>query len=333
MNHDQQAKNWQSDERKKVLRPLYRWLLTVALLSIIAWIIYRQDPEFLSEVTLNWQILGLATWLLALYTILLSERFRVLTQLYLGGFQYSTRMFLHSLVVSRVLNGVFPQAGNIYRGSHLLNRIGLPWSGYVAIIMAGMIIDIIAISSVLLIVLIDAHLVRLSPFYFGQPDFSDIVSISLAATVFCAFLIIFFIRKYQTFQLADHQDERLKPVSILWQRIITFEHFPGLIFQSLTSVTLLGMVIWLILLGIGTNPGLLGAASLMVAARAAQYVVITPGNLGVRELIYALVGSQLTIGIGTAVAASLLLRIMNWVVLGLLLLAGEAISGLLGRRH
>ena len=327
MNRDPKTDSGhEEDGRKKSSRSIYRWLLTGILLAITGWLLSRQDPEFLSQITLDWHILIPAGWLLALYTILLSERFRILTQLYLGRSVLSTSMFLRSLIVSRILNGIFPQAGNIYRGSHLHDRIGLPWSGYLAIVITGMMMDIIVISAVLGLILIDAHLVRFGPLHFVQSDLSSVLILTLVATIISLLCIFHFIRKYGRFRHTNREGAEKKPITTLWRSIIVCEHFPGLILQSLITVALLGAVIWLILISMGFDPGLLGAATLMVAARAAQYIVITPGNLGVRELIYAGVGSQLTIGMGAAVAASILLRIMNWIVLGTLILFSEGLS-------
>lgn len=314
-------------------RSTFRWALTLALLAVTVWLIFSQEPDFLSEVALNWQFLVPATWLLALYTVLLSERFRILTQLYLGRNDLSARAFLRSLIVSRVLNGILPQAGNIYRASHLLNRIGLPWSGYLTIVMAGMVIDLIVIAVVFGVILIDSHLFRISLLHFGPINHSGILALTASATVISVFFTVQLGHKYRTARYSMPRGTGQKSVAALCRQILSHRNFLGLLLQSLVTVTLLGTVLWLILIGMGFNPGLLGAATLLVAARATQYIVITPGNLGVRELIYAAVGSQLAIGIGAAVSASILLRIMNWIVLGLLLLVSEGIAGWRKKRN
>ena len=317
-----------SERTGNSIRSVLRWLLTIALLVAIGWIVARQQPDFLAEVTLRWQPLVLAAWILAFYTVLMSERFRILTHLYLGGSQSSTLFFLHSLIVSRILNGILPQAGNIYRGSHLLKRTGLPWSGYATTLVIGVILDVAAISGILVLVLVDAHLIRIDPLHHVQFEISDILAIVIVASIFCIFLISYVITRYRPTGPIEHVASGHQSKTPLWRSVCTREHLPGLMMQSLVSLALLGIVIWLILVCMGLRPSLLDATILMIAARIAQYVVITPGNLGIRELIYALLGSQLGIGIAGAVAASLLLRVINWMVLGLLLLALEVAKSL-----
>lgn len=316
----------------RAFRSTIRWVLTAGLLTVTVWLISNQEPDFLSEVALDWRFLVPATWLLVLYTILVSERFRILTQLYQGRNDLSVRAFLRSLIVSRVLNGILPQAGNVYRASHLLNRIGLPWSGYLTIVMAGMVIDLIVIILVFGVILIDSHLFRIGLLHFDPRSHSGTLTLTASATVISVFLGIHLGKKHRKSRCPAQRTTGEKPVAALYRSILSRRNFPGLLLQSLVTITLLGTVLWLILLGMGFNPGLLGAATLLVAARLTQYIVITPGNLGVRELIYAAIGSQLAIGIGAAVSASILLRIMNWVVLGLLLLFSEGLSSCRGKR-
>lgn len=333
MKHDAKGSPVSHGARARAFHPSFRWILTMALLAVTVWLIYRQDPEFLSQVTLDWKCLVPAAWLLGLYIVLLSERFRFLTQLYLGRRDLSARMFLHSLVVSRVLNGILPQAGNVYRGSRLLDRVGLPWSGYLAVVIAGMIVDLIVIAVVFGVVLIDSHLYRISLPHFNPTSHLGILTLSILATVISVVFMVRLDRKCRTARYPAREGMGQQSLATIWRGIFSPENFPALFFQSLIAVTLLGMVLWLILLGTGFDPGLLEATTLMVAARAAQYIVITPGNLGVRELVYAAVGSQLPIGIGAAVTSSILLRIMNWMVLGLLLLVSEAVAGWRKKRH
>lgn len=333
MKHEAKGSPVSRDARVRAYPPSFRWILTIALLAVTVWLIYRQDPEFLSQVTLDWKFLVPAAWLLGLYIILLSERFRFLTQLYLGRHDLSARMFLHSLVVSRVLNGILPQAGNVYRGSHLLDRIGLPWSGYLAVVIAGMIVDLVVIAAVFGVVLIDSHLYRISLPHFNPTSHLGILTLSISATVVSVAFIAWVGRKCRTATHSVREGMEQQSLATFWRGIVSPENVPALFLQSLIAVALLGTVLWLILVGTGFDPGLLEATTLMVAARAAQYIVITPGNLGVRELVYAAVGSQLTVGIGAAVTASILLRIMNWMVLGLLLLVSEGVAGWRKKRH
>lgn len=318
----------QDDGRdRKTYSSSIRWMVTLGLLTVTAWLIYRQDPEFLSQITLDWGFLIPAAWLLGLYIMMVSERFRTLTQLYLNRYDLSSKMFLHSLVVSRVLNGILPQAGNIYRGSHLLVGIGLPWSGYIAVVIAGMIIDILVIAVVFGAILVESHILQINLLHFPLVNQTGILAFTTAATVISVLLHVYMRKKYRTAGSSTRSAVDDQSVAALRRRIVYRRNLPALVLQSLVTVALLSTVLWLILLGMGINPGLLEAATLMVATRAAQYIVITPGNLGVRELVYAAVGSQLTIGIGAAVSASILLRIMNWIVLGLLMLAMEGLKG------
>lgn len=333
MRHKPNEPLQSSDQRVRVFRSAARWALTLTLLTVTVWLIFSQEPEFLSEVALDWHFLLPATWLLAVYTVLVSERFRILTQLYLGKNDLSGPAFLHSLIVSRVLNGILPQAGNVYRASHLLNRIGLPWPGYLTIVTTGMVIDLIVITLVFGVILIDSHIFQISLLHFNPPNYTGTLVLTAAATAISLFLVLRLGHKYRKVQYPAQPETGQQSVAALYRAILSRENLPGLLIQSIVTVTLLGTVLWLILNGMGFNPGLLGAATLLVAARATQYIVITPGNLGVRELIYAAVGSQLAVGMGAAVSASILLRIMNWIVLGLTLLLLEGVTGWRKKHH
>ncbi len=296
----------------------YRWALTFLLLAATALMIYQQDRSFLAIVSLNPGLLAQAVWLLMIYNVLMSERFRILTQLFLGRAVLSIGAYLHSYLVSRVLNGVLPQFGNLYRGSELRKKAGLSWSQYLSISLAGVAIDIIAIILVAFLALFQFRFYDLGNAPLRLSNLTGFMNFTLAASILSILIGCFAIWKFRHTKFVYLHSTDAKLTQAFIKRILSLRHSPVLIVHSLASVGLLSIVLWIILTAMGFEPGINDAVILMMAARLGQYVIITPGNLGVRELVYASIGSQLSIGIGAAVTASIALRVLNWIVLGLL---------------
>lgn len=55
-------------------------------------------------------------------------------------------------------------------------------------------------------------------------------------------------------------------------------------------------------------------AMFFILLKVTSYLIITPGNLGVREIAYAFLGSQLNLDPGRAMALSILYRIFGMII-------------------
>lgn len=298
---------------------IMQWLIALACLLIAGWLILDQDPEALRKFQFDWWPLTAVPPVLILYFLLFSERSRSLVHLY-GAKRSGMLPFLHVLIVSRFMNNLVPQTGNVYRGMRLKHDLGLPWKGYAMISVATVLADISGLIAIGLATLAirGTSLPGLSLAPLGSGPEVLLVSLGVALAIIPVLLI--------SNKLCNRSAERPETHehALTFRQSLSVILRPGvallLFVQTVTMLLSLSTVLWLIFRSMGIDSGFLAAILFVIVTRLVQYVAITPGNIGPRELLYGILGSQMVIGTAAAVAASIVLRIFSWTVLAVLLI-------------
>ena len=84
---------------------------------------------------------------------------------------------------------------------------------------------------------------------------------------------------------------------------------------SLIIFFLMSLVFKMLFLSVGIRIDISGLALFYTLYRITMYVNIIPGNLGLRELMYGVLGEQLNAGMLESMIVSILLRIFSYIAL------------------
>lgn len=231
--------------------------------------------------------------------------------------------WLRIIAVSKISNMIIPQTGMIYKAVTLKGESGLSYTEYV--------------ESFALFVwtttLLDLLLATISIFVFSA---GLEISGMRAGTLTGAAFGICILSPIGIFKILQKVNVRVGYLSQIQKKIQTsFEainqHWRNMKF--LGSVALFGLVaFWFSILilksifdGIGIEVGYAHLAVLVAIKKISGLLVVTPGNIGVREVIFGLVCESLGIGSADGIMASVLLRVAGYLVF---LMIGIALSAL-----
>lgn len=320
----------QEQASKRRVHPLLRW--GVALLAMV--FVVRElfsDPEPLHRLleTPVEALVGVAL-LCVINQALLSTRFSVAVAFF-GGRGVPALTWFRLTSVGQMLNLFAPQLGNLYRGWALKREYGISYMSYASGLFAFVWLDLVMGFSVaaLVILAIDPGL-----------KFGTVPGLLLLCGVILALALIPLAasRGLPLLRLPAGFLAKVQSRAATLLSLTTSVWKDGgflLRYFLLNVVATLGQVATLALSfdSVGAKIGLASLLLFQVFLKLSNQLVITPGNLGITELLFGALayGSECTVEQGLAVA--LLLRAIGTVmviVLGLLAGGGRFLRG--GRR-
>jgi uncharacterized membrane protein YbhN (UPF0104 family) len=303
---------------KKRIHRLLRWAVAVlAMVFVVRELV--SDPEPLRRLlqTRIETLLGFGL-LVVVNQALMSARFSVAVA-FCGGVGVPARVWFRLTSVGQMLNLFAPQLGNLYRGWALKREYGISYMSYASGLFAFVWLDLVMgfCIATLVILALDPGL-RFGP----VPALLLLSAVILAlavAPVAAARLVSLF--RVAPGVLARIQTRAATLLSIA--RSVWKSHAFLLRYFLLSVLATIGQVAALALGfdSVGAKIGLSALLLFQVLLKVSNQLVITPGNLGITELLFGALayGSQCTLEQGLAVA--LLLRAVGTVmviVLGLL---------------
>ena len=231
--------------------------------------------------------------------------------------------WLKLTVLGRFLNHFVPQLGNIYRSLLLKENFQINHTVYASSFISFIWLDICA-----------NLLIAIAVFHYFKFDLVifDISLLSLFYVLLCGLAItplsIYFLSRFEVRNgrfkwLKGRFDEAI-------DTIINSVKSPAflLAFFCLTVLSS-GMMIaifYLIFGGIGVEVKTLELVIFNLIHRLASNVVITPGNLGIRELAFGALSASFSMGLASGVIVSGVLRVLSFAIL-------VALGFVLGGRH
>jgi len=274
----------------------------------VVWYFYhnRQGLELFATLSA-----GTIVVLLMLFTLHL---FLYTFQFYLVLRQCSDRVFpfwtfFKTIVLGRLLSSIAPQAGGVFRAVYLKTKFDVSYTHYISGAFAFLWID--AAMNILLSIAVVG---------FFSPSF-HIQSISvwwiLAAMAVLWLLPIAFELVFQRRPSRQGYWKRLylRISEMLTMVVGTLKHRNML--TAVVAANTLNFVnniaILRLCLSDTPNASIAVLAMFFILLKITSYLIITPGNLGVREIAYAFLGSQLHLDPGRAMALSLLYRIFGMI--------------------
>jgi len=237
-------------------------------------------------------------------------------------------------VLSQFLNSALPQAGSIYRAVRLKREIGL---GYTAYVGGYFVFAWLSVLFLLLCATLILGSSGFSPRPFGVPIALWPAAAALLLFLAPALAVMLCRLGLPSWRPVAWLAERLSAVFAMGPACLRSPSFAAL-FLLLALLGLLPglLVLSLLCQGIGLSPSPGELLVIFVLIQLSGYVAVTPGNIGVQELLYALVGSQVGFTLASGVMLSLLIRVLHLAALALLTLGLVGLPALIrikGRTH
>jgi uncharacterized membrane protein YbhN (UPF0104 family) len=297
--------------------PLYlkilRWILMAVCVVWVVWYFYR-----------NRQDLGLFLSLRPAVVLLLLVLFALHLWLYSLQFYFVLRRcverplpfvaFFKTIILGRVLSSIAPQAGAVFRAVYLKRKFGITYTRY----LGG---------------------------FFGFLWLDAAMNILLSAAVFGGFAPGFHVGSFSIWWvLAAMTAAWFTPIGLdaLLGRLSFKAHWPGrlhghlsemlhVVVHSVSDRTLLIRIICLNALNFANNilifhlclsgsknaVAIPALAVFFILLKITSYLIITPGNLGVREIAYAFLAQQMGLKPGEGMVLSVFYRLFGMIIVTL----------------
>jgi uncharacterized membrane protein YbhN (UPF0104 family) len=291
---------------------LLRWLVALLALGLTAKILVEDREALRGLAQCGLGPVAAVVGLFLVYLPIWAYRFLVITRA-VGQVTIGYWEWFKLFTVSRLVNALFPQSGNVYQAVALKARHQLPYTRYVSAYVFFAWADSV-LNLLLALVLILAMKPGLT---LGRVNGAAAVGGALVVLAAGPLLAEWLLRRVRPGTGLPARVHRL--VHGLLAAMVEQSRNPGL----LAKVTALGLVLfalWLLLLkvcfeGVGVRPAWPDLALFLAVYKVTLFVVITPGNVGVLELLYGLLSECLGLGLAQGVLVAAVVRVGFYAVL------------------
>ena len=226
---------------------------------------------------------------------------------YLIGIKLGVKIkdFFALQIANRFFNLILPSGGAVFRAIYLKNVYKLSYSKYVTLLLGTYLVTIFTSATISLVIII--YLLNIKATRSLQ---------TIAATLIAIIIASLFIFRTKPFKTTKWKiSKNINKVIQGWEKIKKHKKLIGfLILLSIISLIILAARLYIILPATGTGASITQACFLAIITFLTTVISITPGNIGVREILFA--ASSHTIGIGyeEAIFASLVLRVISYIL-------------------
>lgn len=287
-----------------VLKKWGRMVINVVLFLFFSWYIYHHGHELAILLTISWQHIMALIVVMVGYIFVNAARFSVLYRALNANVGVLESFGL--LIVGTMLNLFMPQSGNIAKAVYLKQQYNLPYSQMLSLIVANAVFMLTIGAAIMLIfnvtVTVLGHTVPWVMWLSAVGAGTSIVLFWVA------------VPEWLTRRLG-RIGNILHLFSIGWQQIAHNRRclIDSIVYQLLLFLMAgIGIAIAYYSLGAILNP-LLGV-SVAVFLTFSNLIVITPGNVGINEIVVGYISSISGLTFAVGVAASVLWRVIGLLV-------------------
>lgn len=293
---------------KKHLKTIFRTVVLIAC-GIYLTYFFLDNKDTLDLVFhLNPVLLLIILMLQPIFYLLQSWRYKIIIEkcsLKKLPFRQTFKIY----ILSRFLNTLFSQTGNVYTGVRLKKDFDITYtrfiSGHVSLTWLDLVMNLLL--AVTLILLIHPT------FRFGAFSAWQLLSLLAALLLVIPFFVFFVIRQMafrNRFLVWTHS--KLTEVASTLVTICKDPIFLSKIFclgLLLFVRTCIAFSLYFLCLGVPIN--LAAIAVFYVLFKLSSFIVLTPGNLGVQEVVWGFLSEQMGIGMAQGVLVSALVRLFG----------------------
>ncbi len=312
----------------KLWKKVARYLLTVVCCAYIVNFFLANRESFervlLFDMSIVMTMLGLSVAAIGMQ----SYRYKIIIGKF-SGKRLPYLAWLRIFVLGTFLNRIFPQAGNVFRGVSLKQRFDISYTRYISSYAGFMWIDTtLSIATALAVVLVLDPSLRIA----------SVPAAVLIAALLCAVAAVPFVLKLVGDFLKGRfnyflwlQSKLAEVFSVMADSVRDVGYLVRISATGLCSFAITISIFYMCFHGLGLDVSWSMLAVFCVIMRLSNQMVITPGNLGVREIAYGVLGELAGVGMAEAMLVSIIIRIVGTTVI---FAFGTALGGVgLLKRH
>lgn len=311
-----------SDARRSTALRIATALLTVAAVTAVVWAIVSDDEALHTLGAVSATALAALVVIQAVALGIQAYRHK-LTVDAAAGVNVPAAGWFKLFVVGRFLNTLFPQAGNAYKGMRLKEDYGIPFtkylSGFVAFTWLSTLLSLVVAAILILALEPDQNL--------GGTSAALVVVLLLGATALGPPALHWVIRRLRIeggfFGWAHRRTEDMLGGAVGMVRsgsVMARFAVAGLADLAVGAV---GFAVAFGALEIDASVGTI--VLFYILQQLGVYVNVTPGNLGVLELLSGALAAQVGIGLTGGLLVATLIRVSRYLAL---LIVGASVGGL-----
>lgn len=297
-----------SDKLKKRLR----WLLTLICVGYVIYFLIKNHHDLKLIFDLDPVALCILFFLSCLSQLLVAFRLRIVIHK-CSGIRLMFRQWFKVFILGRFLNLIFPQSGNIYRSVRLKKDYGISYTDYISTITSYFWMDtcLNLMFALLVVCLVDTGL------KLGQFSAVSFLILLICVIAICPIALeLIFSNTHLKNRYANRVHKKIHEILITTLNNLRDIRYIAKIFSTAVIafcyyITALYFCFSVFMIKIPL-PAL---ALFHVIMRLSNTVTITPGNIGLRELAYGIVSSQMGVGLVEGVVISIVMRIIGTLVL------------------
>lgn len=294
-------------------RKALQWVLAVFCVLWVVWHFYqnRQDLGLFGSLTLPTIALLLGLFILHLWLYSLNFYYVIIS---CAGPKIQFIAFFKTIIIGRFLSSIAPQAGGVWRAIHLKHKFGISYTQYIGGFLCFLWLD--AAMNILLSSVI---------FALFAPTFT-ISSISIwiiLGILSIGWFIPIFLEKLlhetsvRTGWLGRIHERLSSMITIAVQGIRDHKMLVRVIVLNTTNFANNILIIYLCLSGSQDSITIPALAVFFILLKLSSYIIITPGNVGIREIAYGMLAEQMGLGAGAGIVLSVFYRLFGMIIVSL----------------
>jgi hypothetical protein len=300
---------------KFIINKTFQFIILFLCFAYIAWFFWEHRAEIVLTLELGYFLIFFIAAICVLYLIVYGLRFKlVIEKSSRSNLPYIE--WLKCFILGRFFNQFFPQFGNIYRSFHLKNFFGVSHTLYISSFFSFVWMDTVLNFALTLTAL------AILDFQMMLFDVNGITLISFLLLITICVPFVF----HRFFRLLQFKNKSLEWISLKLKEVFevtltNIKQIKFVLFFIVLGVMGFFLVILtyhFIFLGIGVSVQLSQLVLFYTLHKLGASINITPSNIGIRELAYGILCSDMGYGMATGIVASAILRIFNFTILVIL---------------
>ncbi|MEI7835434.1 MAG: lysylphosphatidylglycerol synthase transmembrane domain-containing protein [Planctomycetota bacterium] len=310
------AENALPPKKKSQVRFALRLLLVAACAAAIVYVAHQKRKDLAVLLNIRPWIMAALGGLFATYYALESVRYQIVLSR-VAQVRIALGEWFRLFVLAQWLNIFFPQLGTVYRGVQLRKLHGVSYTGYISSYAAFAWVDICLNMLITLAALAATRsplrIANLPAWGFMLALLGSVVIVPLALS---AFLSLLPASRHRHLAWAHTKSRQV--VVAMRQSVTDAGYLARIALLGVVTFGIMTAAFGVCFLGLGLPVSLPGLTLFYALYKLSTYVVVTPGNIGLLELLCAALGEQIHVGAVAGLLACGMVRVSGYAVLAAL---------------
>ena len=306
---------------KKYKRPVQNIIAVVCVVYIVVFII-RNRHEIQHALNLRPLIIAALSILLIIDLAVNALRMKIVMEK-CSNAKIPAGGWYKIFILGRFLNTVIPQLGNLYRGITLKQNHNISYTNYISSLASFAWMEIsINLIFALIIALLTNHQLQIAGID-AWLFLSGMAILVIAGPIVADAVIRLF--KVQNKALAWIHSKLSHVFSTAVTSLKDISYIVSIVSTTLFAFAIVTTMFRVCFLSINIHISITATVVFLAVLKVADVVVITPGNVGIREIIFGIITQQIGLTMMDGILASTILRILGTILVFIL---GTSLGGI-----